>query len=285
MSSQAQVQPVAKNLFTSDRWERIPIGHALVDGCSFSDAIEELAAHARRGGAPAQVITPNAQHIVLLDRDERLQEVYRDADLVVPDGYSLVLAAKLLGRRFPQRVAGVDLFQELCGKAAQDGLRVFLLGGRPGAADLAVSVMQTRFPGLQAGTYCPPFGFEKSAVETAQIAQRIAEFRPHLLFVAFGSPKQEYWIYDHGRRLGAAVCVGVGGSFEMVSGLVPRAPRWMQNMGCEWLYRLYREPRRMWRRYLIGNVEFAWIVLRQIREGRGRQAPPKVRTISVADRY
>jgi N-acetylglucosaminyldiphosphoundecaprenol N-acetyl-beta-D-mannosaminyltransferase len=183
---------------------------------------------------------------------------------VVPDGASLLLAARALGTKFPERVAGVDLFQALCGSAARAGLRVFLLGGRPGSADLAASVMKERFPRLRVDTYCPPFGFETSEDGLAGVRQAVLRSRPDLLFVALGMPKQEYWIYDHGRKLGAAVCLGVGGTFELVSGIVPRAPRWVQNIGCEWVYRLCQEPRRMWRRYLVGNLQFAWILLGQV---------------------
>ena len=177
--------------------------------------------------------------------------------------FSLLLAARALGHRFPERVAGVDLFQALCGSAAETGLRVFLLGGRPGSAEQAASVMQERFPGLETATYCPPLGFEKSDVELARVSQAVKAFHPDLLFVALGAPKQEYWMYEHGRKLGTAVCIGVGGSFEMVTGIVPRAPRWMQSIGCEWVYRLCQEPRRMWRRYLVGNVQFGWILMQQ----------------------
>ena len=265
MSTQAQLQPIANACHLGRaRQERIAIGQAFVDRCSFDEAISRITAHAlAEGAAPAYVVTPNAQHIVLLARDSRLRAIYREADLVVPDGFSLLLAARALGHRFPERVPGVDLFQALCGSAAETGLRVFLLGGRPGSADQAASVMQERFPGLETATYCPPLGFEKSDVELARVSQAVKTFRPDLLFVALGAPKQEYWMYEHGRKLGAAVCIGVGGSFEMVTGIVPRAPRWMQSIGCEWVYRLCQEPRRMWRRYLVGNVQFGWILLQQ----------------------
>jgi N-acetylglucosaminyldiphosphoundecaprenol N-acetyl-beta-D-mannosaminyltransferase len=257
----------------------------MVDCLSFREALDSLVEHAASGGAPAFVVTPNAQHIVLLERDARFGEVYRHADLVVPDGYSLLAAAHLLGSAFPERVAGVDLFQALCSKAVEHGLRIFLLGGRPGAAELAICMMRRNSPGLQAATYCPPLGFENSELELARVAKQVTEFQPDLLFVALGAPKQEYWIHEHGRHLGASVCVGVGGSFEMVSGLVPRAPRWIQNIGCEWLYRLCLEPRRMWRRYLIGNIEFAWIILRQLRAGGINKLPPNVRTTSMGEPY
>jgi N-acetylglucosaminyldiphosphoundecaprenol N-acetyl-beta-D-mannosaminyltransferase len=242
---------------------RIGIGHALVDNYSFAQAQAAIIEHAQAGGPTACVITPNAQHVVLLHQNPRLREIYRKADLVVPDGISMLLAARVFGRRFPERVAGVDLFQALCERAAASSLKVFLLGGRPGSADLACAILRKRHLNLQVETYCPPLGFEYDPVELSRIAARIRVAGPHILFVAFGAPKQEYWMYDHGRHLDVNVCVGVGGSFEMVGGVVQRAPRWIQGLGCEWIYRLCREPCRMWRRYLIGNAQFLSIVIHQ----------------------
>jgi N-acetylglucosaminyldiphosphoundecaprenol N-acetyl-beta-D-mannosaminyltransferase len=242
---------------------RIGVGHALVDNCSSHQVCESIIAHARNRGKPAYVITPNAQHIVLLEKEKRLQEVYDHADLVIPDGISLLIAARLYGRSLQQRIAGVDLFKALCGQAAEADLQVFLLGGRPGSAELAAMVLKQASPNLRCATYCPPLGFEQRSAALKQTADAITRAKPDILFVALGAPKQEYWIYEHGLQLSVPVCIGVGGSFEIVGGVVPRAPLWTQNIGCEWLYRLCREPRRMWRRYLIGNMEFAGIVLRQ----------------------
>ena len=242
---------------------RIGVGRALIDNCSSEQVCASIIAHAQNRGTPAYVITPNAQHIVLLEKDRRLQDVYAHADLVIPDGVSLLIAARLYGRSLQQRIAGVDLFKELCGHAAEADLHVFLLGGRPGSAELAAMTLKGDHPTLMCTTYCPPLGFEQSADELKQTADAITSAQPDILFVAFGAPKQEYWIYEHGLQLSVPVCIGVGGSFEIVGGVVPRAPMWTQNIGCEWLYRLCREPRRMWRRYLFGNLEFAAIVLRQ----------------------
>jgi N-acetylglucosaminyldiphosphoundecaprenol N-acetyl-beta-D-mannosaminyltransferase len=235
---------------------RIGVGHAL-------QVCASIIAHAQNRGKPAFVITPNAQHIVLLEKERRLQEVYDHADLVIPDGISLLIAARLYGRSLQQRIAGVDIFRELCGLAAEAHLHVFLLGGRPGSAELTATVLKGDYPGLKCSTYCPPLGFEQTATGIKETADAVSAARPDLLFVALGAPKQEYWIYEHGLQLSVPVCIGVGGSFEIVGGVVPRAPMWAQNIGCEWLYRLCREPRRMWRRYLIGNLEFTVIVLRQ----------------------
>jgi N-acetylglucosaminyldiphosphoundecaprenol N-acetyl-beta-D-mannosaminyltransferase len=243
--------------------DRVGVGRALIDNCSLREACYAILAHAKSGGKPAYVTTANAQHIVLLDKDRRLREIYESADLVVADGYSLLLAARLHGRFLQERIAGVDLFQMLCILAAENDLRVFLLGGLPNSADLAASVMKKRSASLRISTYCPPFGFEKTTVGLEQTAQAVRAAKPDLLFVGLGAPKQEYWIYEYGLRLSIPVLIGVGGSFEMVAGVVPRAPTWIQGLGCEWLYRLGREPRRLWRRYLFGNLQFAGIILRQ----------------------
>jgi N-acetylglucosaminyldiphosphoundecaprenol N-acetyl-beta-D-mannosaminyltransferase len=241
----------------------VGIGHALVDNCSCREACVAIVAHAKAGGDPAYVTTPNAQHIVLLDQDRRLREIYDRADLVVPDGVSLLLAARLYGRSLRERVAGVDMFQTLCGLAAENDLHVFLLGGRPNSAHLTAERLKQRLPILRISTYCPPIGFEKTSAGLEATVQVVRAAKPDLLFVALGAPKQEYWIYEHGLKLSVPICVGVGGSFELVAGVVPRAPQWIQKYGCEWLYRLCLEPRRMWRRYLIGNLRFGAIVMRQ----------------------
>jgi N-acetylglucosaminyldiphosphoundecaprenol N-acetyl-beta-D-mannosaminyltransferase len=242
---------------------RIGIGYALVDDCSFEQATGAILAYARTAGAPAYVLTPNAQHVVLLRSDSRLRKIYREADLVVPDGFSILLAARLFGVSLPQRVAGVDLFQALCEGAARLGIRVFLLGGLPGSAELAAKRLCNLYPNLEVSTYCPKIGFESDPAEMMRIKASVEDYRPNLLFVGFGAPKQEYWIHEHGCRLGVNVCIGIGGGFEMVGGVVPRAPKFLQNAGLEWLFRLCLEPRRMWRRYLIGNSQFLQIILNQ----------------------
>ncbi len=258
--------PVEQNALRF-RFPRARIGCALVDGCSSAEAVDAIARHAALGGLPACVVTPNAQHIVLLESDAGLREAYANADLVVADGASLVLASLLLGEKLHGRVAGVDLVEQLCGKAAEFGLRVFLLGGRPGSAQLAAEKLRQRFPRLTvAGACCPARGFERDERELQDIGDAIRAARPDLVFVALGAPKQEFWMHRHGRRLGVPVLIGVGGSFEMLGGVLRRAPRLIQRMGCEWLYRLLLEPGRLWKRYLIGNCKFMGIVLRQAAE-------------------
>jgi N-acetylglucosaminyldiphosphoundecaprenol N-acetyl-beta-D-mannosaminyltransferase len=243
---------------------RILIGHALVHSCSFDEVVEAIVRDAAIGEEPKYVVTPNAQHVVLLENDEHLRQVFSQAAFVLPDGFSLLLAARIMGHRFLERIAGVDMFEALCRRAACEGLRIFLLGGRPGSAEGAAEKLRAQYRGLiVCGTCCPPLGFENDPSQQKDIEECIRSARPHLLFVAFGAPKQEYWMYKYSRNLRVPVAMGVGGSFEMVSGVVTRAPKWLQKNGLEWLYRLLREPRRLWRRYLVGHLQFASIILQQ----------------------
>jgi N-acetylglucosaminyldiphosphoundecaprenol N-acetyl-beta-D-mannosaminyltransferase len=242
---------------------RVGIGHALIDNCSSEQICASIIGHAKVGGRPAFVVTANAQHIVLLDKDHQFRAIYEQADLVVADGISLLLAARLSGRVIQERIPGVDMFRRLCGLAANSGLRVFLLGGRPGSAERCAETLQAEFVTLECRTYCPPAGFDQSSTGLRATADAILAHQPHLLFVALGAPKQEAWIFHHALQLSVPVSIGVGGSFEMVGGVVGRAPIWIQSAGCEWLYRLCREPRRLWKRYTLGNLQFAEIVIAQ----------------------
>jgi len=243
---------------------RATIAGVAIDALSFDEVVDAILAYAAAGGAPAYVVTPNAHHVVLLQSDPLLREVYAGALLVVPDGVPLLWGAALLGTPLPSRVNGTDLFETLCALAARDGLRVFLLGGRAGAAVAAAARLSARHPALEVcGTYCPPFGFENDPVESEQILRRIRAARPHLLFVGLGAPKQEYWMYRNCVAAEVPVSLGIGVSFELVGGVVARAPRWMQRAGLEWFYRLSTEPKRLWRRYVFGNAAFCVLLARQ----------------------
>jgi N-acetylglucosaminyldiphosphoundecaprenol N-acetyl-beta-D-mannosaminyltransferase len=245
------------------RGARATIADVAIDGLDFDGAVEAIVERAATG-PPAYVVTPNAHHVVLLQRDELLREIYERAFLIVPDGVPLLWAARLLGQRLNGRVNGTDLFERLCERAAERGLRVFLLGGRPGAAAAAAAVLRERHPTLQiCGTACPPMGFEHDPRENARVCDAIATVRPALLFVGLGAPKQEYWMYRNAERLGVPVSLGIGVSFEFVGGVIERAPRWMQRVGLEWLHRAGSEPARLWRRYVFGNARFCALVARQ----------------------
>jgi N-acetylglucosaminyldiphosphoundecaprenol N-acetyl-beta-D-mannosaminyltransferase len=168
----------------------------------------------------------------------------------------LVWASRWRTRKLPERVAGSDMVPALCGMAAERGYRVFLLGGAPGVAEEAGRQLVERFPKLQiAGIAAPNLG-RMTEEEKAALFREIRESKPHLLFAAFGQPKGELWLAEHVEALGVPVTVQIGASIDFVAGRVPRSPRWMQRVGLEWVYRLWREPRRLVGRY-YSNALFA----------------------------
>jgi N-acetylglucosaminyldiphosphoundecaprenol N-acetyl-beta-D-mannosaminyltransferase len=180
----------------------------------------------------------------------------------------IVWLSRLAGSPLKERVTGSDLFWELAAISDRTGLTLFYLGGRPGMAARAAEVVRERYPNVRiGGVYCPPFETMGSAEEDARIAERIEAARPDVLLVALGSPKQEKWIAAHRGSLCVPVSIGVGGSFEMAAGAVKRAPRILQRIGCEWLFRLMQEPRRLGRRYLGNDLpHLCRLIVRTLRE-------------------
>ena len=218
----------------------------------------------RESRSPLLIMGPNAQLVTLAARQPRFAAALRSAHLAVPDGISIVLAARLLNQPVLERVTGGDLMERLCAEAANHNLSVFFLGGLPGAAEKTARKFQRIYPGLRvAGTRCPLPGFENDPVECARIRQHIANAKPDLLCVAFGAPKQEIWMVENCPTLPIGAAISVGAALDTQSGLRKRAPKWTHRIGCEWLYRLVCEPRRLWRRYLLGNTHFLWLVARQ----------------------
>ena len=235
-----------------------------VDKYSFDEVVDKIIDRAVSKRSPKYVVTPNAQHIVTLQKDNLFRKIYQNAFLTVPDGVSLLWAAKLFNTPLSERVTGIDLFERLCQNSAEIGLKIFLLGGRPGATQKATDTLKKRYPNIQiVGTYCPPYGFESDQSELEKINFAILSVKPDILFVGLGAPKQEYWIYKNYQNLNVPVSLGIGVSFELVSGMVQRAPKFMQEIGLEWLFRLIVEPRRLWKRYLVGNTIFILLVLKQ----------------------
>lgn len=211
-------------------------------------------------GRPHYMAVVNAAKIVAASSDERLRRALAQADIVTADGMSVVWASRALGRPLKQRVTGIDLFERLVEHAARAGLSVYFLGARDEAVRRLVERFTSRHPHLRLAGYRNGY-FDPS--ESGAVAEAIRRSKADLLFVAMGSPAQEYWIASNLAGTGARFALGVGGSFDHLSGLARRAPVWVRGIGFEWLYRLLREPRRLWRRYLIGNTAFIWLVIKQ----------------------
>jgi len=195
-----------------------------------------------RSGKPHMVVTADSSMIVLAQRDSDFRALVNAADLVTPDSSGVLLGAKLLGTPLKERVSGVDLGREICRMAAQDGFSVYLLGGAPGVAEAAAERLTEAFPGLQiAGTQHGYF----DPSEDSGVAAKVMASGAKALLVGMGIPRQEKFIRDHLNELGVCVAMGVGGTLDVLSGKVKRAPAWMQRHGLEWLYRLVRNPRKI----------------------------------------
>ncbi|MCS7034901.1 MAG: WecB/TagA/CpsF family glycosyltransferase [Phycisphaerae bacterium] len=227
--------------------------HAVTQSQVVEYILSEL--DSNRGG---MLVTPNLDHLYRCVKDLSFAALVSEADLIVADGMPLVWAARIQGTPLPARVAGSDLIWSLSEAAARRGRSIYLLGGAPGTAEAAAKVLCERYQNLRVvGTYCPPMGFEHNEREVAAIINDLATAQPDIVYVALGSPKQERLICRIRNCLPAAWWLGVGISFSFVCGDVRRAPLWMQKAGLEWIHRLWQEPRRLFKRYIIQGLPFA----------------------------
>lgn len=222
---------------------------------------------ARKSGSCAFVVTPNVDHIVMLQEREDLAAAYRDASLVLADGWPLVSASHWLGKPLPERVAGSDLVPALLESAnIAQPLKLFLLGAAEGVGARAAARIHAQFPhATVTGVYSPPLGFEKDDAENAKILQMIADADADILVLGLGAPKQELWIHKHRGGVKAPVALCVGATIDFLAGEKRRAPVWVQMLRMEWLYRLAGEPRRLVSRYAKDARIFPQVVFREWR--------------------
>ena len=193
------------------------------------------------------VYTPNPEFLERACKDKRLRELLRSADMLLPDGVGITLAARLKGTPLPCRITGIDTAQWVLSYAARHGLSVYFLGAKPDVAYRAAENLQKCFSGLRiCGTHHGYFNKHPKSSDNAQILARINSLSPDILFVCFGFPEQELWIAKNAKNIPSLrLCMGLGGCFDVWSGDVPRAPKFMQSIGLEWLWRTLREPRRL----------------------------------------
>ncbi len=190
------------------------------------------------------VVTVNPEFVMTAQRHKEFLAVLNGATLVLPDGGGVVWAGRFFGQRVSERVTGVDVVERFAAASAGRRRRFFLLGAADGVAERVGKILEDKFPGIViAGTYAG----SPRPEDAGEILSRIREARPDVLLVAYGSPNQDLWIARHRAQLPVPVCIGVGGTFDFIAGVVPRAPAWMRAAGIEWLYRLMQQPSR-WRR-------------------------------------
>ena len=235
---------------------RTEIFDCAFDRVTMRSAVERCLAWCRGPRSPHTVLTANAAILCMKRRDRALDSACRNADLVVPDGASVVWASRLAGLPLPARIAGVDLTVALLEAAAQHGLRVYLLGARTEVVTRLAEICKRDYPGLVVAGFRDGYFGE---AEHASVVEQIRKSDADLLFVGMPSPFKEIFCERFRSALGVPVMMGVGGSFDVLAGYIRRAPRWVQKLGMEWLWRLCMEPRKLWKRYLLTNSEFLWL--------------------------
>lgn len=230
-----------------------------IDSISFADAIRKIDGLIV-AQKPAQIVTVNPEFVMAAQKDIEFRKIINQADLAVPDGFGLILAGKFLGKPLKERITGVDLTWAICKLAEDRGYSVFFLGGREGIAKKTAIRVKKIHPRLKiAGFYAGKPGDQDTI-------NNIKRAKPDILFVAFGAPKQDKFIYNlihnptfHISHL-PSLSIGVGGTFDYIAGITPLAPEWLRKLGLEWLYRLWAQPWR-WNRIFTAVIKFPWAVL------------------------
>jgi N-acetylglucosaminyldiphosphoundecaprenol N-acetyl-beta-D-mannosaminyltransferase len=239
--------------------DRVDVLGVALDPVRLDEAVARCEQAIEDGGY-FQHMSVNVAKLVTLERDRKLRDAVSACGLVTADGQGIVWASRLLGRPVPERVAGIDLMVRLLERADERGHRVYILGARESVLAEALARLRSRYPRLTiAGSHHGYFAAE----EAERICGEIRAARPDILLVAMTSPLKELFLDEYGPSLGTPFAMGVGGAVDVIAGVTRRAPRPLQRLGLEWLYRLLQEPRRLGRRYLVTNVRFAGLVARE----------------------
>ncbi|MDI9591201.1 MAG: WecB/TagA/CpsF family glycosyltransferase [Acidobacteriota bacterium] len=246
--------------YTSERLEqsRYPILNAYVNALTMDQTVEEIE-QIIAARIPTQHVVINASKVNLMEDDPALAEIVKRCPLINADGASIVLAAKVLGVPLTERVTGIDLFLRLVDVAANKGYGIYLFGAHENVVSKVREVFEEKYPSIRIVGYRSGYFTDE---DDPHIVADMAVSGADIMFVAFSSPKKEYWVNKYLDQLGIPFVMGVGGSFDVVAGVTERSPRWMQDHGLEWLYRFIQEPRRLWKRYIIGNVRFVVLMLK-----------------------
>ena len=259
---------IGRDILTS-RIKLFQVGIDQVDNQKTIQKIEEFIISKK----PHQIVTPDTLAVLRARKDPEYHAILKSADLVTPDGAGILWAATTLNYPLPERVTGIDIIHNICRLAAKKGYSLYLLGSYPGVASEAALNLTKKYPGIKiAGTHHGYFSCEDSQncedvkngnsvrnKKEEEIISEIKENKPDILLVGMGMPKQEKWINKNLEKLDVPVCIGVGGSFDVLSGRIPRAPLWMQRHGMEWIYRSIKQPNRAFR--VLALFYFIWLVI------------------------
>jgi N-acetylglucosaminyldiphosphoundecaprenol N-acetyl-beta-D-mannosaminyltransferase len=248
--------------------KRVEFMGAKIDALTMQETLDYVS-EAIKNRQNVQHVVVNVAKLMTMRRDRKLREIVNGCDLINADGAGVVLGARMLGINIPERVAGIDLMNRLVEQANRYDYRIFFLGAEEGIVRDVLTHYRNMYPNLQICGY--QNGYFRPE-EEATVANKIRQAKPDILFVAMSSPKKEKFISQFKEQMNVPFVMGVGGSFDVVAGKVKRAPQWMQDSGMEWFYRLIQEPGRMWKRYLVTNLEFGFALANQAMTMRLRNA-------------
>lgn len=235
--------------------QRIKIMNISIDNVSMDETLE-CVDNLINSGRYTYVVTPNVDHIVKLETDYDFKKVYENADLILADGKPLIWISRFKKTPLKEKVSGSDLFPKVCKMASEKNYKVFLLGAAEGVATKAADNLREKYAGLNiVGCYSPKLGFENDNKEIDKIIEIVNKAKPDILAVGLGAPKQEKFIYEYRDKLKVPISLAIGASIDFEAGNIKRAPKWMQDIGLEWFYRLYKEPKRMFKRYIIDDMK------------------------------
>lgn len=209
------------------------------------------------------ITTINAHCYNIAQIDKNYHEALRNSDVLLPDGISVVWATRWLTGQKLKKIAGADLFFFEMERLQQTGGKCFFLGSTDATLTKIKERIAKEYPRITVESYSPPYKSEFTTDDNSFMLEAINSFRPDILLVGMTAPKQEKWAYQHYNRLNVGHICCIGAVFDFYAGTINRAPQWMIKFGIEWLYRLLKEPRRMWRRYLVGNLQFIWYIIKE----------------------
>jgi len=244
--------------------EKVTLFGIPIDNLNMAEVLDRIEAMIRDGGIHQHVVV-NVDKIVKMESNPSLRQTVLDCDLITVDGQPVIWVSRLLQCPIKERVTGVDLFGALMARCAERGLRPYLLGARQEIAAKTVEVLKAKHPKLQLAGWRNGYW---TVEEEDKIVHEIVQAKPDMLCIAVGSPKQELFLGKWKQEMGVPFVMGVGGSFDVTAGVLRRAPRWIQRLGLEWLFRLAQEPRRLWRRYLNEDMAFFRLAWREWRAKR-----------------
>lgn len=237
--------------------KRVKFLNTFVDALTMEETLERIQEYIENKDCVQHVVI-NAGKVNLMQENEELTKIINECPLINADGQSIVWGSKFLGNPLPERVAGIDIFTELVKVSSEKGYRPYFFGAKQEVVEEVVKTFKEKYPTLNVAGFRNGYFKEE---ESKNIAEEIRNSDADILFVAFSSPMKEFWIREHMDIMRVPVAMGVGGSFDVIAGKTTRAPKWMQRCGLEWFHRFIQEPKRMFRRYIIGNLKFVRLLL------------------------